>query len=130
VLGAAFYAGLIAVPLNFAFMPSQKNLIILLLFFAANAYRIFVVYRPYGVVRDASNGQALPYALVTLNTTDGTRVGFAVSDEYGRYILSGRSDLSYDITAFTPANIQPQRSATKRVPHLTRRGWATVKLTL
>jgi hypothetical protein len=128
LLNAAFYVGLVLCPLNYYLRPTLEHLIILILFVLVNAYRLFLLYRPYGTTWDAPTGRSLAYALVTLNDLNGTRQGFAVSDEFGRYILSGNAGTSYDLIAYTPANVLPQRSTTTRVPRLTRRGWATLKI--
>jgi len=128
LLAFGFYVGLVAVPLNYWLQPSGKNLAILIAFFTANLFRLLVVYRPYGMTVDAATGKPLPFALVTLVDTAGGRVGFAVSDEHGRFILSGQRGQAMDVVAYTPANIAPQRTTTMRISSLGSRGWITLRL--
>lgn len=131
ILSFGFYLGLITVPLTYYLMPTTKNLIIFIAFFGANLFRILVVYRPYGVTIDAMTGKPLAFALVTLNDAAGNRVAFTVSDEYGRYILSGPSGQEYQVTAYTPANIHQQRIVHQHVNKLkgwSSKGWITAKL--
>lgn len=133
LLSLGFFIGLVAVPLNWWFAPSTKNLVIGIVFVLANAIRMLALYRPYGVTRDALTGKRMSYALVILNDLNGNRQGFAVSDEHGRFILSGEADKDYEIIAYTPANITPQRSITRRVRGLKRlstRAWITENLTI
>jgi len=94
---------------------------------------MLVLYRPYGMTVDALTGRTMPFALVVLNDLEGSRQGFAVSDEHGRFILSGEADKDYEIVAYTPANVLPQRSIHRRVRGLKRlstRAWITEKLTI
>jgi hypothetical protein len=130
ILHLGFLVGLVVVPLNYWLVPSSKNLVILILFFGVNAIRLFALYRPYGMTVDALTGKPLPFALVTLNDMAGTRVSFAVSDEFGRYILSGHHGIDYNIIAYTPANIQPQRSITQPLRDIRRLGWVTKRLSI
>ncbi|MCC6404785.1 MAG: hypothetical protein IT405_00085 [Candidatus Yanofskybacteria bacterium] len=128
LLSFAFFVGLITVPLNWWFVPSTKNLIILILFFGVNAARMIVLYRPYGTTIDALTGKRMSFALVTLNNAVGERVGFAVSDEYGRFILPVERDAEYEMIAYTPANISPQRTIRRTVrgkSRISKRGWVT-----
>jgi hypothetical protein len=128
LLQLGFIIGLVVVPLNYYFQPNTRNLIILILFFLVNGLRFFVSYRPYGVTKDALTGKKLPFALVTLLDVQGTRVGFTVSDEHGRYVLSGKRGQEYDVIAYTPANIQPQRTTKQhitRLSHIGRTAWVT-----
>jgi hypothetical protein len=106
----------------------MKNIIIAVLFFAANGIRTFAIYRPYGVTLDATTGKRLPFALVTINDLQGNRIGFTVSDEHGRFILSGKQGEDYELTAYTPANAEAQRTATRTVRGVRRwttRAWIT-----
>ena len=128
LLAFGFYIGLIIVPLNYYLLPTKANLIILIGFLLVNLFRLFVVYRPYGISIDAATGKPLPYALITLNDISGNRVMFAVSDEFGRYILSGKPGETYDVAAYTPAQISPQRVAKLRVSGLRGRGWVTERI--
>jgi hypothetical protein len=131
ILSFGFYLGLITVPLTYYLMPNTKNLIIMVAFFGANLFRMLVVYRPYGLTVDAVTGKPLPFALVTLNDASGNRVAFTVSDEYGRYILSGPSGQEYEVVAYTPANIAQQRIHREHVNKLkgwSSHGWITAKL--
>jgi hypothetical protein len=131
LLSLGFYVGLVTVPLNWWLMPTTKNLVIGIVFFSVNAIRMFIIHRPYGVTRNALTGKPMPYALVILNDLQGNRQGFAVSDEYGRFILSGEQNKDYEIIAYTPSEIVPQRSIRLRVRGVRRistRAWITNKL--
>ena len=87
-MGASFWIGLVAAPLNVFISPSTLSVGMLLAFFLANVFRVSSdLYRPFGMVYDAQTHQPLPYALVTLNKPDGERISFAVSDEQGRYFI-------------------------------------------
>jgi hypothetical protein len=123
LLNIGFYLGLIFVPLNLYLAPNTKNLIILILFVGANLFRLLAHYRPYGKTVDAATGKSLPFALVILNEPDGRRAAFAVSDEYGRYILSAEKDHEYELVAHTPANVAPQRETRERIR--LKSGWMT-----
>lgn len=123
-----FLIGLVAVPLNYYLQPTTRNLIILILFFTMNGLRFLISYRPHGVSVDALTGKRLPFALVTLVDQQGAREGFTVSDENGRFILSGQRNREYDVVAFTPANISPQRTTRVRISRMSRIGrtaWVT-----
>jgi len=128
LLAFGFYVGLVAVPLNYWLQPSGKNLVILVAFFTANLFRLLVVYRPYGMTLDAASGSVLPFALVTLTDQAGNRLGFAVSDEHGRFILSGQKGQPMEVVAYTPANIAPQRTTRTHISSLGNRGWVTLRL--
>jgi hypothetical protein len=131
LLSLGFYVGLVLVPLNYYLVPTQKNLLIMIVFFGVNALQLLVVYRPYGLVIDALTGKPLPFALVTLNDTQGNRLGFTVSDEHGRYILSAERGRQYELRAYTPANVIPQRTSFERVSPLSRvsrTAWFTTKI--
>lgn len=129
VLNLGFYAGLILVPLNLYLMPNAKNWIILGVFLAANLFRRLAMYRPYGITVDATTGKRLPFALITLNEITATpgvlgrRVAFAVSDEFGRYVLSAPRDHDYELVAHTPANLPPPRETHQRITLSS--GWMT-----
>ncbi|HXK36165.1 MAG TPA: hypothetical protein VJ553_01120 [Candidatus Paceibacterota bacterium] len=123
ILNLGFYAGLILVPLNLYLVPNTKNLIILIVFLAANLFRLLAHFRPYGTTIDARTGQRLAFALITLNEPDGGRVTFSVSDEFGRYILSAEKGHEYDLVAHTPANVSPQRETRERIR--LKSGWMT-----
>ncbi|MCC6934374.1 MAG: hypothetical protein IT406_01610 [Candidatus Yanofskybacteria bacterium] len=128
LLSFAFFAGLITVPLNWWFVPSTKNLVILVLFFGVNAVRMFALHRPYGTTVDALTGKRMSFALVTLNNAAGERVGFSVSDEYGRFILPVERSVEYEMIAYTPANVSPQRVVRRGVrgrSRVSKRGWIT-----
>ncbi len=131
LLALGFIVGLVAVPLNYYFAPTTQNLVILIVFFAVNALRLAITYRPYGVTVDAVTGRKLPFALVTLLDEQGTRVGFTVSDEHGRYVLSAQRNRQYEVVAYTPANVIPPRTARQRISRLSRMGrtaWVTLTL--
>ncbi len=128
VMDVAFWIGLIVLPLNAFLHPSLFTLALLVMFVAANALRIGThLYRPYGIVRDGRSGEAMPYALVTLNEMNGSRVAFAVSDERGRYFLLATPG-SYLFIVNSPAQVQPPRS--RSVALTTRKGWITQRLVL
>ena len=131
LLSLGFFIGLIVVPLNLWFLPNTTNIIIFTVFFLVNGIQIFVLHRPYGVTIDALTGKRLPFALVTLNDLQGTRVGFAVSDEQGRFILSGEQNKDYELLGYTPANTVPQRSVRMGIRGLRRistKAWITTNL--
>ncbi|MEK7638484.1 MAG: hypothetical protein AAB375_03620 [Patescibacteria group bacterium] len=131
LLSFGFYIGLVAVPLNLYFLPNATNIAIFTVFFLVNAIQLLVLHRPYGVTLDALTGKRLPFTLVTLNDLQGNRVNFSVSDEHGRFILSGEQGKDYEILAYTPANTIPQRSIRLRVRGLKRlvtRAWITAWL--
>jgi hypothetical protein len=133
LLSLGFFIGLVAVPLNWWYMPTTKNLIIGIVFFVANGIRMLALYRPYGMTTDALTGRSMSFALVVLNDMDGNRRGFAVSDEHGRFILSGEAEQDYEIVAYTPANVVPQRIVRRRVRGLKRlstKAWITEKLSI
>lgn len=126
-----FYIGLVVVPLNLWLLPNTTNIVIFTIFFLVNGIQMFVMHRPYGVTLDALTGKRLPYALVTLNDLQGNRVGFAVSDEQGRFILSGEQNKDYELVAFTPANISPQRTVRvgiRGLKRLSTRAWITTNI--
>jgi hypothetical protein len=131
LLSFGFYIGLVAVPLNLYFLPNATNIAIFTVFFLVNAIQLFVLHRPYGVTLDALTGRRMSFALITLNDLQGNRVNFSVSDEQGRFILSGEQGKDYEILAYTPANTIPQRSIRLRVRGLKRlatRAWITARL--
>lgn len=131
ILSLAFFIGLIVMPINIWYFPTTKNIIIAAVFLLVNSVRIFALYRPYGRTIDALTGKPLPFALVTLTDMDGKREGFSVSDEYGRYILSGERGKKYEVAITTPANISPQRTVKHQIGIYTRiskRGWVTETL--
>ena len=128
LLSFAFYVGLVTVPLNWWFAPTTKNIVIGIVFFVANGVRMLAMYRPYGITRDALTGKVMPFALVTLNDFEGNRQGFSVSDEHGRFILSGEKDKDYELISYSPANVTPQRITRQRVKGIRRiatRAWIT-----
>jgi hypothetical protein len=131
LLALGFYLGLVTVPLNLWLAPSAKNLGIAIVFIGVNALRSFVLLRPHGITTDAQTGKRMPFALVVLNDLQGSRQGFAVSDEHGRFILSGEQGKDYEILASTPANVIPQRSIRMKVRGIRRmstRAWITNNL--
>ena len=77
---------------------------------------------------DAMTGKSMPFALITLNDATGKRVAFAVSDEHGRFILSGEKGVPYDVIAYTPANVSPQRTSRLHLSGLLGAGWITSKI--
>lgn len=131
VLNIGFYAGLVLVPYNMILHPNTTNFIIGGVFFGANAFRVFKMYRPYGHVKDIAGGQTVPFSLVTLHDQEGKRLSFSVSDEEGRYFLSTRGEQDYQVRVHTPANMIPPRSATEELPSDSKeikQGWITKKL--
>lgn len=133
LLSLGFWMGIVLVPLNWYLNQTTRNLVIMILFFLANGIRMLAMHRPYGSTKDAMTGRALPFALIILNDLTGVRAGFTVSDEYGRYILSGERGKDYELQVFTPANVQPQRSRTVRIrgrSRIGRRAWFTITLSV
>ncbi|HUO75566.1 MAG TPA: carboxypeptidase-like regulatory domain-containing protein [Candidatus Paceibacterota bacterium] len=131
LLSLGFWIGLVLVPVNYYLNRSTTNLVILVLFFVSNGIRMFAMYRPYGITRDSLTGKPLAFALVILNNASGARAGFTVSDEYGRYILSGERGKDYELQAYTPANVSPQRHRSVRIRGRSRigqRAWFTMTL--
>jgi hypothetical protein len=121
ILDFGFWLGLVATPLNAFLSPSVFSFSVLVIFLLTNLLRLSLnLYRPFGLVYNADTHQPLPYALITLNDDKGVRRSFAVSDQFGRYFLLSDPG-TYDLTAFTPAQVQPQRSKTLRFT--TRKGW-------
>lgn len=128
LLSLGFFVGLVAVPLNLWFAHTTQNIVIAILFFSMNGIRMFALHRPYGVTRDAMTGKPLPFALVTINDLQGNRQGFTVSDERGRFILSGEQGKDYQLEAYMPANTAPPRSVKRTVRGVRRwttRAWIT-----
>jgi uncharacterized repeat protein (TIGR01451 family) len=131
LLALGFVVGLVAVPLNYYLAQTKQNLIILIVFFLVNGIRLAIMYRPYGITIDAVTRKKLPFALVTLLDEQGTRVGFTVSDEHGRYVLSAQRNHQYDVVAYTPANVIPQRTSRQRISrlsHVGRTAWITLTI--
>jgi len=116
ILNVGFYIGLILVPWNMITNPSTPNLIVGAVFFGANIFRIFKVYRPYGEVTELASGTTVPFSLVTLHNEEGKRLTFSVSDEEGRYFISSQGDHDYQVRVHTPANIVPPRTVTEEIP--------------
>lgn len=128
ILNIGFYAGLILVPYNMILHPTTANLMIGVVFFGANAFRVLKIYRPYGHIKDVASGQTVPFSLVTLHDESGKRLSFAVSDEVGRYFLSTHGVQDYQVRIHTPANVIPPRSTVEDIPSRSkhvRRGWIT-----
>jgi uncharacterized repeat protein (TIGR01451 family) len=128
LLALGFIVGVVAVPLNYYLQPTTRNLVILIVFFAVNLLRMAISYRPYGITIDAVTGKKLPYALVTLLDEQGNRVAFTVSDEHGRYVLSGQRNRQYTVVVYTPANTVPQRTSQEHISklsHVGRTAWVT-----
>ena len=110
-----------AAPLNAYLQPSTYSVSILALFILANTYRISSdLFRPFGLVSDIKTNKPLPYALVTLNALQGTRLAFSVSDDLGRYFLLTQPG-TYTLTISTPAQVQPPR--TRTIPLTSKKGW-------
>jgi hypothetical protein len=126
----AFWIGLVAVPLAFILNTNPFTFGILCLYLGVGSLRLFGIGKhPYGTVSDVETGRAMPFALVTLNATDGQRKAFTVSDEKGRYVLAaGTGKEEYKIAVHTPANIQPPRTTEKTIKP--RRGWVTSQVIL
>lgn len=128
LLSFAFYIGLVVVPLNWWFLPTTTNLVILIIFLVASFIRIFILHRPYGLTKNALTGKRLPYALVVLNDQQGNRQGFAVSDEQGRYVLPCKQNGDYEIVGYTPDTVVPQRSVRmqgRSTSRLSSKSWIT-----
>ena len=123
-----FWLGIIMVPLNFILMPSPLTFGVMCLFLGTASLRLFgISEHPFGVVKDGLTGNALPFAMITLNDTGGKRIGFAVSDERGRYFLVVERG-EYELNAFSPATVQPPRRFQTILR--ARKGWITREITL
>ncbi len=121
-----FWLGLAIVPLGFALQPDPFSFGVLCVFLGTASLRLFgITEHPFGVVRDARTGHALPFALITIDDATGKRAGFAISDERGRYFLVVGHGM-YNMTISTPATIRPLRQAKLTVN--TRKGWITREL--
>lgn len=131
VLNIGFYAGLVLVPWNMIMHPTTANFVIGGVFFSANAFRIFKLYRPYGHVKDVAIGGTVPFSLVTLHDETGKRLSFSVSDEEGRYFLSTPGERDYQMRVHTPANMIPPRTATEEIfrdSKEIKQGWITKEM--
>ena len=128
ILDWGFWIGIVAAPLNAVFNPSIYSISILVLFLLANAFRISAdLYRPFGLILNSKTKKPLPYALITLDNSKGTRLAFSVSDDQGRYFLVTDPG-KYELTAHTPAQVSPQRS--KSLDLHTKKGWVREKILL
>jgi hypothetical protein len=120
---AGFWLGMIMVPLSFLVNPNPFTFGTLCVFLGTASLRLFgITEHPFGTVKDAKTGAAMPFALMTLNDTAGKRIAFAVSDERGRYFMVVEKG-EYTLTVFTPAAIQPPRKAMQTVR--AKKGWIT-----
>jgi hypothetical protein len=131
LLSLGFWLGIVLVPVNWWLNPTTKNLVIMILFFVSNGIRMLAMHRPYGITRDSLTGKPLSFALVILNDLQGARIGFTVSDEFGRYILSAERGKDYELRVYTPANVAPQRQRSFRIrgrSRVGRRAWFTMTL--
>ena len=131
LISLAFWLGLVLVPLNAWFRPSAGSWALLILFLIASAFRMFALHPPFGTTRHALTGRPLPFARVTLSDANGAQVGFAVSDQYGRYRLPAVHGAEYDLHVATPEHITPPRAKTVRIRGNSRTGrkaWITTKL--
>lgn len=124
---AGLWVGLVTVPLAVALSPNPFSLGVLFLFLGVASLRLFgIAEHPFGTVSD-KEGNAVPFALLTLHDDGGKRIAFAVSDPRGRYVMSvGRG--SYIMTAHTPANVSPPREIERSIA--SRRGWITQQVIL
>ena len=121
-----FFAGVILVPLSFILVPNPFTLGILFLFLGTASLRLWgIIEHPFGVVKDIYTKKAFPFALITLDDTNGKRVAFTVSDERGRYFLLAKKG-SYMLTVVTPALVEPMR--TVNIPIDSSEGWVTREL--
>ncbi len=126
LLNAGFWIGVVTTPLNVLLFPSALSISVFVFFVLANGFRISLdLYRPYGLVYDATTHKPLSYALVTLTKPNGDRASFAVSDEQGRYFLIADPG-TYTLSIFTPAQTQPPRS--QQLPLTTKKGWIREKV--
>jgi hypothetical protein len=111
------------VPLAFIISPNAFTLGTVFVFLGTASLRVWgITERPFGTISDAKTGIPIPFALITLNDLSGKRVGFAVSDEQGRYFIVAEHG-TYELTVFTPATIVPPRQFKGRVD--VKKGWLT-----
>ena len=122
------WIGFIAVPLAFVMQPSPFTFGFVCLFAGTASLRLFgIAERPFGTVSEKGSDKAVPFALLTLKDESGTRVGQAVSDEKGRYVIQTHRG-TFMLAVHTPANVQPPRIASYRIS--TRKGWLAKRLEL
>lgn len=123
---SVFWIGMLAVPLSFFLEPNPFTLGTLFLFLGTVSLRVFgITERPFGTVAESRTGNAVPFALITLNAKSGSRVAFTVTDERGRYFLVTEGG-NFDLTVHTPANVQPPRSVTVLLS--VRKGWVAEEI--
>jgi hypothetical protein len=125
---AGFWLGVIMVPLNFILSPNPFTFGVLCVFLGTASLRLFgIVEHPFGTVVDGTTGKPMPFALITLNDPTGKRVGFAVSDERGRYFIVAEHG-TYEMVAFTPAAVVPPRQSKTTIK--AKKGWITRQITV
>ncbi|MFH1769262.1 MAG: hypothetical protein ABH833_01190 [Parcubacteria group bacterium] len=129
IVNIAFWISLVFVPLNYIYDRTTFNLVLLIVLFVINIFRIFgdLKEKPYGMVVDRSRMNPMPYALISVDSKEGQRKGFAVSDESGKYILITEKG-QFDVSLFTPATIQPPRI--QKIEVGTKKGWITKRFHL
>jgi hypothetical protein len=125
---ASFRIGIVMAPVNYILMPNTLNAVMVGIVLATAILRqLGFKVRPYGVIADANTGLAMPFAFVTLHNHQGQRVGYAVSDEYGRYFLQSEQGM-HELTVATPAQTQPNRKSTQVI--VAPDGWVRKKIVL
>jgi hypothetical protein len=108
-ISAVIVLGFVTVPLMYLNEPSVGRLTLLVVFAITSSIWTFVLYRPFGVVRDRETGKPLAFALITLTNEMGKRVAMAVADKYGRYQISAPQGHVYDMGVFGPVGSEGQR---------------------
>lgn len=128
VADGSLLLGLLSIPLSFVIMPGFFTAGLVFVFAGLVSLRIWgFIGAPFGLIVDVHTGLGLPYALITLHTTQGTRVGYAVSDEQGRYILMCQKG-RFEIRVSTPSDVLPQRQVAVNIQ--SSKGWITEKVAL
>jgi hypothetical protein len=125
---ASYRISIVTAPLNFFLQPSRLNsLLVGVVALTVILRSLGLKLRPYGVVVDSSNGMAMSYAFVTLSDHEGRRIGYAVSDDRGRYFLLSQGGM-HELVVSSPAQVAPSRRSARVIQAPD--GWVrhTVKL--
>jgi hypothetical protein len=121
-----FYVGTIMATTNIIVNPSPTTyiifvVIILTFILRSSGFKL----KPFGLTKDKTTEEAIPFGFVALHDTNGIRVNFTVSDDKGRYFLLTPKG-QYLLKAYTPAHISPTR--TKDMPIFTSKGWISKEI--
>lgn len=128
VADGSLLLGLLSIPLSFVIMPGFFTAGLVFVFAGLVSMRIWgFVGAPFGLIVDVHSGLGVPYALITLHTMQGTRVGYAVSDEQGRYILMCQKG-RFEMRVTTPSDVLPRRQVVVKIQ--SSKGWITEKVAL